>query len=244
MERMLIIPDLHLDAAEEIHPAYAVVRKFAKSFQPDAVLFLGDVLDLPYIAIFNKDNVKVLSRGSFTKDYDLWNRELDYWQSLTGKVYIREGNHEERIGRLLQKNMTLRGSIEIEDRCQYQKRGIRYARVLDLPTKIGHCNFIHGWYTNLYHPKKTLLKMGANIAYGHTHDVQNFSVKAMAQEHEMCAWSLGCLCDIQPEWVKGRPMDWMHAFGEFYVNRKTGMFNLYPVRMFNNEFIWDGHLWK
>ena len=244
MKSMLVIPDLHMDATEELHPAYKLVRKFAKSFKPDGVVFLGDVLDLAYIASFNKDNVKILSRGSFTKDYYLWNRELDYWQGITKQIWIREGNHEERIARLLQKNMTLAGSVEIEERCQYEKRGIIYSRVLDRPTKIGHLNLIHGWYTNLYHPKKTLLKMGANIAYGHTHDVQNFSNKVMADEHEICAWSLGCLCDIHPEWVKGRPMDWMHAFGELYVNTKTGMFNLYPVRIFNYEFIWDGHLWR
>ena len=244
MERLLIVPDLHLDATQELHPAYKLVKKFAKSFKPDGVVFLGDVLELEYIARFNVDNVQILNRGTFTKDYDLWQRELDDWQKVTSKIWIREGNHEERIARLLLKEPTLRGSVEIEQRCEYKKRGIEYATVLDPPTKIGHCRFIHGWYTNLHHAKKHVLRMGACIAYGHTHDVMSYSLKTLADDYEKCAWSLGCLCDTAPEWMKGRPTEWMHAFAVYYVSRKTGKFNMYPVRIFDNEFIWDGHLWR
>lgn len=244
VERILVIPDLHLDATEEIHPAYKLVKKFAKAFEPDGVMFLGDVLDFAYISSFEEKNLRLISVKSFKPDFDLWKRELDYWQTLTGTIWLREGNHEERITRYIDKNPQLKGALELEEQCEYAKRGLLYAKVLDPPTKIGHCNFIHGWYTNLYHAKKHVTMMGESIAYAHVHDVQSYSLKTLANDHEVCAWSLGCLCDVQPDWLKGRPSRWMHAFATFYVNKRTGRFNLYPVRIFDNEFIWDGHLWK
>jgi len=71
MKRWLIIPDLHLDAVEQPHPAYLLVKRFAKSFKPNGVVFLGDNLDFDYIASFNKDDLKLLSAKSFQKDFDL-----------------------------------------------------------------------------------------------------------------------------------------------------------------------------
>lgn len=241
----MIIPDLHFDANKEIHPAYKVVKRFAKSFKPGGVIFIGDVLDLYYISSFSKDDLKGVSRHTFQADFDLWNRELDYWCKLTDDIVVIEGNHEYRIEKLIQRMPMLEGAVEVGNsaNCDYKGRGIKYRRYWEKPYKLGHCHFIHGWFTGIHHAKKHVLRMGDNIVYGHTHDVQSFSVKTLADNHEVSAWSIGCLTDRQPDWLKGRPSSFMHAFGVLYLWDR-GNFNLYIPRVIGNQFAFEGRMWR
>jgi predicted phosphodiesterase len=234
---------MHLAANEEPINAYKLVKMFATEHKPwDQIVFLGDCLDFDYIAKFNQTDLKILTANTFQADFDMWKRELDEWQECSNTIIHREGNHEFRINSVLAKAPALTGAIELDRKCGYKSRGIKFSRVTDLPIKIGRCYITHGWYTNIHHAKNHVLKMGDNIIYGHTHDVQSYSIKAMSDNSERCAWSMGCLCDKQPDWVKGKPTKYMHAFGVLYV-AESGIFNLYTIRIIEDSFIFEQEIW-
>ena len=73
------------------------------------------------------------------------------------------------------------------------------------------------------------MKLGANIMYGHHHDIQQTSVTHM--DGVKSAWSIGCLKDMTTEqnaWLGGRQHNWSHAFAivDFY---EGGHFSVYIV---------------
>ena len=239
MKRWLIIPDLHWDAREELHPSYLLVKKFAKDFQPDGIAFLGDIFDFAYISSFNKELLRTISGKTFRTDYDLGNKELDYWGKISKRIIIRQGNHDRRVDIVIDKNPILEGMVEVELNLDYKGRGIEYYKESDKPTKLGHVYLIHGWYVNKYNAFKHVQAMAGNIIYGHTHQVQSHTIILPAYNEEICAWNIGCLTDKNPEWMKGRPTTWAHAFGILY-SKDNGDFNFYVVRIIKNSFIWDG----
>ena len=245
MKKWLIIPDTHWDATEELHPSYLLVKKFAKDFKPDGIIHLGDLFDFAYIAKFNKEKLRTISGKTFRRDYDLGNREFDFWQKVNrgGSFIVRQGNHDERVDRVIDKEPMLEGFIEVEDNLRFKERGIKYYRETDSPTKLGKLHVIHGWYWTVHHAKKHLHQFGGNIVYGHVHEVQTYTEYFPAFDGEVSAWCLGCLSDTQPAWHKGRPTRWAHAFGIVFIE-PDGNFNLYTVRITNNQFIWDGHTFK
>ena len=64
------------------------------------------------------------------------------------------------------------------------------------------------------HTKKHLDTYGANIVYGHTHDIQRTTGTRL--NGTIGSWSMGCLKDMSAEnntWLKGRLHNWNHAFG-------------------------------
>ena len=243
MQKWLVIPDLHWDGREELHPSYLLVKKFAKSFKPDGIVFLGDLFDFAYISSFNKELLKTISGKTFIADYDLGNKELDYWQKLAKKIIIRQGNHDRRVDIVVDKNPILEGMIEVEKNLDYKGRKVEYYKETDMPTQLGNVYFIHGWYTNIHHAKKHVEKMAGNIIYGHTHQVMSHTLILPAFNKEISAWSMGCLTDKNPEWRRGVPTAWAHAFGILYLDDDDN-FNLYTVRIIDYKFIWDNHIFK
>jgi hypothetical protein len=122
---------------------------------------------------------------------------------------------------------------------EFRQRNIAYYPVREQPYKRGKLNMIHGWYANRYHAAKHLDKMSGNIVYGHVHEFQTESKVLAAMDEQIAAWSIGCLCDLSPEYAKGRPMKWSHGFAVVYMD-EYGNFNLYPIRIFNGSFLFEG----
>jgi len=240
--RGIIISDTHFDATKEEHNSYKLVKKFAKAWKPDFVVNLGDWIDLPYLSSFDEGKIKTLSGKAFRGDFDLAKSDLDYWQKVTKNYYLLQGNHDERVDRVIDRRPELDGFIDYESVFDFKERGIKYISVLDQPLKLGKLHFLHGWYTNKYHCNKHLEVLAGNCVYGHVHKNQSNAKRLPAMGIEIQAWSLGCLNDVQPEWLKGRPSSWQHSFGIVYME-ENGNFNFYPINIVDDSFIWEGKRW-
>ena len=199
------------------------------------------MFDFSYLSSYDKDNLKKIRNKTFRKDYDLGKRELDFWQKICPSVLVLQGNHDERVDRLILREPRWEGVIEVEEELDFKERGINYYRQIEPPVKLGHLHLIHGWYHNIHHARKHLDEMGGNVCYGHLHTFQTFSRRLPAYNEEIAAWCLGCLTDKQPDWVKGRPTRWSNGFAVVYLG-EDGNFNLYPIRIINNQFMWENHL--
>ena len=88
------------------------------------------------------------------------------------------------------------------------------------------------------------MRLGANVMYGHHHDLQQASVTHM--DGVKSAWSIGCLKDMseeQNEWLGGRRINWAHAFAivDFFAK---GHFTVHVIQIIDGETSLWGELIK
>ena len=89
---------------------------------------------------------------------------------------------------------------------------------------------------------KHLIRLGCNVCYGHSHSTQTAMMNMrMLKPHQ--AYALGCLCGHSPDYMKGKPSNWINQFAIMYTGSK-GNFNLYPINIINGEFIFNNKLYK
>lgn len=232
-----MIPDQHFPIHDE--KAVNVVLKAIQMVKPNAFINLGDVGEWESVSTHgNKKNIELEHLlPAVNKEIAEVNAGIDLFDQVLNKVrckerYILAGNHDEWLDRFVEffpymKNYTFRKA------CYWDKRGYKYYEY-NKPLKIGKLNFIHGAYATTYHAKKHLEAYGANIVYGHTHDIQRHSLTKL-DSGTIGAWSMGCLKDMSPQknkWLKGRLHNWNHGFAivDWFTN---GNFRVETVEIIN-----------
>lgn len=240
---VVVLPDIHAQVTwknkARMSSAARAALKFLDEFKPDVTIVLGDLLDLNQLSTYSKGKPRQIEGLRLDHDYALGNQILNRIDKATkGERVFLEGNHEQRVERYLdefpyvgEKLLSLRENLHLEE------RGWKFLKEGEL-LKIGHAYFIHGWYTNIYHARKHVAEMGDNIFYGHTHDVQSFS-KPNPDTMPIISQSLGCLCDLNPAWLRNKPSRWVNAFGIFYFS-KSGSFTYYVPIIIDGCFWWNG----
>jgi predicted phosphodiesterase len=247
VKRVLILPDCHLNQ-DNPSAEYKLAKSFLKDYLPDETILLGDFADCTSLSHWIDGKAKLLENRRFFKECQVLNDELDDIQHYSGKVTYIEGNHENWAVQYVIRNPQVEGVIDIPIQLKLEDRGISwYALDSKLPKKrlyrLGKCHFIHGCYINKYHAFKHLITYGCCLVYGHTHQSQSYMLNMMEQEPIM-AWGLGCLCSHAPDYLRGRPANWISQFATFEYNTKTGNFNLYPVNITDKRFIYQGKEYK
>ena len=100
----------------------------------------------------------------------------------------------------------------------------------------GHLYFTHSTYFNDLHSKKSAQNYRKCIIYGHTHDIQEYMMHSPIDSHEkILAKSIGCLCNLNPSYLEGKPNKWVNAFNVAYI-RTDGTFNDYTVVITKGRF--------
>ena len=244
---LVFLQDTHLDTMPAdggwtpiISTAAKAALKFCEWFQPDETVIGGDFIDFPELA--RQDEWNRLKREGKRLKYeiDFANQILDKVDKFTRKKKVfMIGNHDARLARFIAENPQLEGMIGLKADLRLEQRGYEVIEENKVYT-VGHTNFIHGWYWNLHHSKKTVIEMGDNIFYGHAHDVQAFT-KVNHASQPLIGYSLGCLCDLDPEWRKARPNRWVNGFGVFYFF-SNGNFTFYNPIIIDGKFIWCGQI--
>jgi len=233
--KIIVIPDVHLttDVPEE----YEVVKRFIADQKPDEVILLGDFMDCSSLSHWNDSKSRSMEGQRWNKEIKVANKELDFLQEHASKVSFLEGNHENWVEQYVEKHPEMEGLIEIPMKLKLKKRGIQWHKYNDL-YQVGNLHFTHGCYTGKYHAAKHLQSFGCNIVYGHSHSTQTAMMNMKMQDTHM-SYGLGCLCDHKPEYMKNRPANWINQFAVVYINTE-GDFNVYPVNITNNKFMFEG----
>jgi predicted phosphodiesterase len=242
IEKYLLVPDPH-NTERTLHKPYVRVKDFALEWRPDETILMGDFMNMDSLAHWNDSKSKKLEMEGrrFKKEVEVCNKELDYWQEVSKRVTYIEGNHEEWVAQYIGKHPETEGLIELPNVLHLNERGIKWVRLNRL-YKVGKLYLTHGAYATKYHAMAHLLKYGCCLCYGHTHTAQIAQINMKMQEALM-AWGLGCLCDHEPSYMKGKPANWINQFAVLYVNTKNGRFNLYPINIIKGKFIWEGKEW-
>lgn len=208
-KKVMVLPDVHYPFNINL----SNVEKFMADYKPDVIIYLGDLLDLSYLSKYDKDN-KLSVGDKLRKEYDGVIALIEKHRKLSkaSEVYFVEGNHEYRVRKFLESFPSGTGFIEIPIAMDLKKKGIEWIE-LNKWVNIGKLYFTHGLYINTYHARKHLDMYQRNIIYGHTHTIQVHSGShPFDKDLPHVAKSIGCLCNINPAYMKNRPNQWINSF--------------------------------
>ncbi len=209
--RLVSISDTQYPFVDE--PLLAAVNEFIKDFQPNDLIYNGDVLDYWEISDFDK---RPGSRFSI-EDEERWARELmDLHARLVPgvKIFWVDGNHEQRLTRATWRDA---GKFANHVKTLPEVLGLKQRKVDYVPygKHVDYLGFVftHGNFVSSGSgttARRHLLAYGSSGANGHTHRLGSVSKTDMnGRTH---TWhEQGALCRTDLEYVNG-VADWQQGF--------------------------------
>ena len=210
--------------------------------RPDVHIIMGDFGEFESVSSHPKSSPK---RPDLGEDYAVGNADLDLLESVlqdkTEKHYL-EGNHELRVNKFqCNKASELTGGIKtVEEGLDLKRRGWKFHKYGTLLT-IGKANFTHGLYLNKYHAEKHVSTFGDTIIYGDSHTFQAYTMTHGNNPH--LGMSVGCLRTLSPEWLHGKPNQWLHGMGVVYV-LPGGNFYAYFLPIIHGVCVFNGKVYR
>jgi hypothetical protein len=228
----------------------ANIERYMKDHPIDYLVYGGDTLDMTSLNHHEPKNYRDLEGRRAKKDYDEVSTILRRHRSLVGKdtkIYYLMGNHEEWSERFIDKYPMLEGLLEVDKNLPFKELNIEVIAPRKY-AKIGKLHFIHGdvfgKYCPVFHAKKMVELYNRNVVYGDRHQYQSY-IKASPVDinDKHGAWCIPASCDINPEWNRDKPNNWVNGFGVFYIS--GDMFEIYTVVAMSGNFISpEGKLYK
>ena len=140
------------------------------------------------------------------------------------KKQFAQGNHEKWFDHFVEENPYLK-HYHSRKAFKFDERGYEWFDYGEVFKVFGSKLYAYhgGHFMGIAHARTHALQMGCNIIYGHTHDSQKAVITHISGPH--MAYSMGCLADMNKEYLKGRPTNWTHNVGiiDIYNNNN---FNL------------------
>lgn len=247
LERVFVFTDLQIPYHSR--EALSIALQRCRDYKPTHAVIIGDFMD--YAALLGKAKQRQITLTT----EELKSLDLEFLEA--GKIlleieralppgcvkYFLKGNHEDRADGIISKpdGDYWKKHIDVDMRLNLTKLGWTVIPYNDR-IKLGKLNYTHGIYYGTHHAQQHARVYCENVLYGHTHQVQVFTMPTPARELSFWAASVGCLCDINPEWQRGKPNAWDHAFCE--VNYlPDGSFFPHVHRIIKGKCIINGKLY-
>lgn len=239
----VVVNDIHIP--EDHKPSVSAVEQYMADEWLDGWACLGDLVDNDAISDFNRDSPrKRVAAPTVQEQFDSANAWLDRHLGAATKrnpgcrKVLLEGNHEYRTERYADRHPELEGLVDIERGLRLKARGVEYVRFWSKGDlyRIGKLYLGHGVYTVQNHAAKHVGEYGCNLLYGHAHDIQSRYRRRRGSNHPLMAQSAGCLCRYDQLYMRGRPMDWMHAFTVVF-SFPDGTFQHSVIPIMNGRFV-------
>lgn len=208
--RGAVFSDLHIP----YHEASAMTMAFnwaIKELYTDFVIYDGDFFDFPGLSRFERDP----SVRKFSDDIKAGNKQLDATEKAfpSAQIILKWGNHDNRLRRYLRRVAPEIFDIQdfiLEDTLRLKERGV----VLiphDVPITVGRLNILHGHeirsFSAVNPARGMFLKALECTLAGHLHKTSQHTSVTMAGRTITC-WSLGCLCQLHPEYARLNDWNW------------------------------------
>ena len=243
IQKTILAPDIH-------HPHYdertmEAFNEFIFDYDPDEIVYMGDQMSLDSVSWWLKKKPLLKEGKRLLKEIDDFDNDIlkvheNLTRENTRRVFMI-GNHEYRVNTYVQENPELEDLIDPIRHLNLLERG--YVVVpLNGIHKIGKLNVIHGYYYNTYHAKKTVDVFEGNVVYAHVHNPQMYTkISPIDRKGYHMATALGCLCNIRPEYKRNIPNFWVNQFAIVEHLPATGYYNLYPITIIENSFMYNSH---
>jgi hypothetical protein len=234
------LPDTHIPFHIDLHPIF----RFIEDFKPDKIVILGDAHDWTSVCHWIADQSRHLDGGILKDNYrELHTALLDPLNKIRGKaeiIYIL-GNHEDWLIRASFLDPNGRGYWELEKNIDLKKYNMQIVQVNKSYRVNDNLSLIHGTYCNLYHARKHAEVYHQSVLYGHVHDIQSHVlVSPIDVDKFYKGASIGCLCNLNPHYMRNRPNRWVNGFNYIYADEKDGSFQDFQVVIVKNKFWANG----
>lgn len=218
----VVLNDIHIPKHNK--KAVFSALKAINLIKPDGVVLNGDIMDC---GTFSRHDIYSPPKCHWTdsqfyeasmSEYEETNAFLDRLFAVSPKsekIFLY-GNHEMWVKDFISKSPEIRKNrFSLEDRLFLKERGFTIYSYNDF-IQLGKLKVTHGIYTCQNHARKHLVEIGSSILYGHLHNLEVAS-KTTPDKISHMAWANGCLCDLNPEYLRNRPQNWNHGFAIVYV---------------------------
>jgi len=240
---IVIISDVHMDSTTT-NRMYEIAHRFIKKLEPNELILAGDILDCGCISRHNNGNIRAVEGRRLFEDFKTLNQYVTDVRPMVEKITYIEGNHENWIEQAIDKDPSaLHGLIELDNNIEKVDNFImNYNDHTKNYTQRGHLHILHGGYTGVGACRKYIREYGVNVAFGHTHLIQSDSHINLKGE-AIGAWNIGCLCENNPSYLRGRRPQWRIGFAivNLFYN---GDFQFNQINIINNRFIYNGEVYK
>jgi hypothetical protein len=209
--RLISLSDTQYPFADE--PLVEAVERFMRDWQPDDVLYNGDIQDMYEISDFDKDPKR---QFNLTAELDMGRAMLDRHAAIVPKAKKKFifGNHEDRLRRFIWRHAGAIADLvkPLEEALELGERGIEfvtYGKHVDyLSFVFTHGNFVSSGSGMT--ARRHLASYGSSGAHGHTHRLGSISKTDMnGRTHTF--YEQGCLCRVDLEYNRG-VADWQQGF--------------------------------
>lgn len=229
--KVLIMSDIHLPYHSIEAVSIAIERGMIEGC--NTVLLNGDILDFYSLSRYEKDP----RNRHFELEIDSLKQFLDVLESHF-KVYFKIGNHEERYQSYLRiKAPELIGVSEFELNNLMSSRGSKAEFIYKQKIYLGKLPIIHGHEYGIglggsvNTARSLFLKTNKSAACGHSHRTSEHTETDIDGKTVAC-WSIGCLCDLHPEYAILNK--WNHGFATCVFD-SSGDFELKNYKIVNGK---------
>jgi|TARA_R100000482_G_scaffold92851_2_gene38484 predicted phosphodiesterase len=224
--KSLVISDVHVPYHDD--KALQLCMDYARSYAPDNIIMNGDIADFFSISRWEKNP----EHRNLSRELMLVRQFLQYLRERFPKARLiyKIGNHEERWEKFMWlKAPEISGisDFQIYDLLDFAKYGIEEVGGKQKMKAGKNLTIIHGHEmfnsTAPVNFARTLqTNLGVCAIAGHRHQTSQHAFKTADDKHIHC-WSLGCLCDMAPEYaVINR---WNHGFATLELHGNTFQVN-------------------
>lgn len=238
--KWLVFSDTHAP----LHDISAVecMIDYARKYNPDGVVIAGDLTEMASVSHWLQNKRLSLEGKRLKNDIDSGVELAEYivrdLDTDSDKKIFLKGNHDEWLDMYLDEHPELDGLISLDDAMkEYGWQVFPY----NYRYRLGSLRVMHGMYVNKYHANSTLATLGVSCLYGHTHDHQAMTISH--DDGEKTAISIGCLCDMNPNYKRNKPKRWVHGFATVDVCDKTGEFFIDFVKIIDGKTARGGVLY-
>jgi predicted phosphodiesterase len=198
--RILFLSDIHIPYHNV--EALTLALKYGKEKKINTIYLNGDIMDCYQASHHEKDVLKRSLAFEIEQTREFLQTLKKHFPEC--KIYFKEGNHEKRWKRYLRRCAPqLLGieEFELPILLHFGEMGIEWIPN-ELSVKVGKLNIIHGneYFGNSINPAKFYFdKAGENIIGGDKHRTSEFIKRSIGNKVEG-GWSVGCLCELNPEY--------------------------------------------
>lgn len=234
--KALILPDIHLPYQD--NDACNIAIEYGKKAKCDTVILLGDLMDSYGVSSFQKDpRMRDMASEVETTRHFLMALRKTFPKA---KIIYKGGNHEARIPRYGMRNAPeLFGADFIktlDDVLELDRLGVKWVDE-KRPMYFGKLNVLHGseygGRNGGVNPSRNMyLKTKECCIAGHWHKSSQYNSKTVRDRVVTC-WTLGCLCDMHPEYmpvnewnlgfavIERDDTDWFHVDSRRIIHNKV-----------------------
>lgn len=238
-ETVVFIPDLHCPYHDTV--VWAQVLRFIRAFQPDRIVFLGDLIDAYPLSRFSKDPAR---KGCIQGEFDSGSLRLAEAREAAPNAEIDycPGNHEKRFDLFLWEKAPALASLRcmaLGEQLHVADHGVTLHPYAGFKLRPKY-RCTHGTLVRKHSghsAKGEYDKWGISGASAHTHRAGTYTV---SNEAGTASWTeFGHLCHVESAEYVQSP-NWQQAIGVGWFHRASSRYQVELVQIAGRELVYQG----